>query len=64
MPPVNPVCPECGISLVGIDPIGHSLVHFPEYLDPAKSSKKARKHQELILKGGVTQAEYEKAKED
>lgn len=63
MTPINAVCPECGISLDGKDLVGHSLVHFPEYLDPAKSSKKARKHQELILKGGVTVAEYEKGKE-
>ena len=63
MTPINAVCPECGISLEGIDLVGHALVHFPEYLDPAKSSKKARNHQTLLLKGGVTVADYVKGKE-
>lgn len=54
------VCPECGRDLMGLDVEGHSLTHYPEYLDPAKSSKEARKRQQLLLKGGVTREEYQK----
>lgn len=57
------VCPECGINLDGFDLIGHALVHFPEYLDPAKASKKARKYQALILAGGVSPDEFTTGKE-
>ena len=63
MPINDKVCPECGVSLADKDPIGHALTHFPNFLDPAKSSIKARKHQELIINGGVTVAEYAKGKE-
>lgn len=62
--PVKPtllVCPECGVSMAGLDYHAHALTHFPEYLDPVKSSKLAIKRQKAILAGGVTQAEYEKA---
>lgn len=51
------VCPECGVPLDGIDLRAHSLTHWPEYLDPARSSKKARVRQERLSMGGVT-AEY------
>lgn len=56
------VCPECGRDLAGLDVEGHSLTHFPEYLDPAKSSREARRRQQLLLKGGVTREEYQKMK--
>jgi hypothetical protein len=52
------VCPECGFELVKIDLMAHALEHWPEYLDPAKSSKLARIRQEKLLKGGVTYDEY------
>lgn len=58
MSPDIKVCPECGIDLSDRDLIGHALVHFPEYLDPAKSSKGARKNQALILAGGVSPKAY------
>lgn len=57
------VCPECGISLETTDPVGHSLSHWTEYLDPAKSSVEARKRQKLTLAGGVTEKEYQKMHE-
>lgn len=47
------VCPECGVSMDGVDPAGHSLSHYPDYLDPSKSSKLAIKRQKLIQAGGV-----------
>ncbi len=56
----NLVCPECGVSMKGLDPEGHSLTHYPEYLDPAKSSKEARKRQKQILAGGVPLEVYQK----
>lgn len=60
------VCPECGKDLTGLDLIGHSLTHFPEYLDLAKSSKLARERQKQLLAGGVTKEAFDKAhkKED
>ncbi len=51
-------CPECGINLKGIDTHAHSLEHWPDYLDPAKSSKEARKRKALLDAGGVTKGEY------
>lgn len=53
------VCPECGKAMTGLDPYGHALSHFPEYLDPAKSSKLAIKRQKQILAGGVTLEVYQ-----
>lgn len=53
------VCPECGISLSGLNISAHALTHWPEYLNPATSSKLARKRQALTLAGGVTAAQYE-----
>lgn len=58
--PTGKVCPECGVSLDDLDVVGHSLTHYPEYLDPAKSGKDARNRQQLLLKGGVTVDEYNK----
>jgi len=52
------VCPECGKDMSKLDPEGHSLEHFPEYLDPARSGKLAIKRQKLILAGGVPLAQY------
>ncbi len=60
MPEISKVCPECGADMTHLDPEGHSLTHWPDYLDPAKSSKEARRRQALTLKGGVTQAEFDK----
>lgn len=57
------VCPECGVELEGRNLIAHALSHYPEYLDPAKSSKKARERQKLILAGGVTKLQYLKTQE-
>ncbi len=54
------VCPECGKPLHDQNLRGHMLSHFPEYLDPAKSSKLAIKRQKQILDGGVTLAVYQK----
>ena len=51
-------CPECGLALDGIDVIAHALTHYPEYLDPARSSKQARDNQKLLLDGGVTFEAY------
>jgi hypothetical protein len=51
-------CPVCGVVLTKLDVEAHARRHFPAYLDPAKSSKEARKRQALLLKGGVTMAEY------
>jgi len=55
------VCPECGINFAHIDHIAHGLEHWPEYLDPAKSSNEARKRQKLTMAGGVSLAEYLKS---
>lgn len=57
------VCPECGVVLKGLNIVAHSLTHFPEYLDPAKSSKLARERQKKLLAGGITRAEYKKSQE-
>lgn len=57
------VCPECGISLEGVDYHAHSLSHWPDYLDPAKSSKEARKRKGLLDAGGITPSEYAKLRE-
>lgn len=56
------VCPECGVDMNNLDPEGHSLSHYPEYLDPAKTSVTARNHQRLILAGGVPKSAYLAAK--
>jgi len=58
------VCPECGRNMEGLDPEGHSLVHYPEYLDPATSGKRAKVIQAKILAGGVTPDEYAKLHEE
>lgn len=58
MPEDVKVCPECGVELAGLDLEGHSLTHYPEYLDPAKSGKDAKNRQKLILAGGVSKADY------
>lgn len=58
MPETNLVCAECGVSMVGLDPHGHMLTHFPEYLDPAKSSKLSIKRQKQILAGGISKEQY------
>lgn len=60
MTDLDKVCPECGVILKDRNLAGHALSHFPEYLDPAKSTPLARKRQKLILEGGVTKAQYEK----
>lgn len=60
MPDVIKVCPECGVELKGYDLEGHSLTHYPDYLDPAKSSKMAMKRKAQLLAGGVTPDEYNK----
>ena len=52
------VCPECGIDMSTVDPVGHALSHYPEYLDPAKSGKLAIKRQAQILAGGVSRDVY------
>lgn len=52
------VCPECGVSLDGLNPVAHSLTHWNEYLDPAKSSKLARQRQALCNAGGVPYSQY------
>lgn len=58
------VCPECGKSLKGQNLFAHSLLHFPQYLDPAKSSKLAIKRQAQIIGGGVTREVYIKEHEE
>ncbi len=58
MPEPIKVCPECGKDMLVLDPVGHSLSHYPEYLDPARSSAKARERQKQILAGGVPQTVY------
>ncbi len=60
MPEIVKYCPECGADMSTLDPEGHALTHWPDYLDPAKSSKAARMRQLLTLNGGVTDAEYKK----
>lgn len=57
------VCPECGAVMSRLDPEGHALSHFPEYLDPAKSSPEARKRRTAILAGGVSPEVYAKIHE-
>jgi len=52
------VCPECGQPLDGFDVYAHSLAHWPEYQDPAKTSAEARKRQKELLSGGVTYDVY------
>lgn len=68
MPPDVPtndpfVCPECGAPMAGLDPVAHALSHYPEYLDPAKSGKEAKRNQALIRAGGVPLSAYENMKE-
>ncbi len=58
------VCPECGRDLFQVDKIAHALSHWPEYLDPAKSSKEARKRQAQLLAGGITQITFVKLHEE
>lgn len=55
---IGKVCPECGISLEGLNAKAHSFTHWPEYLDPARSSNLARVRQKQCNEGGVTPAEY------
>ena len=55
---VTLVCPECGADMSKLDPQGHSLSHYPDYLDPAKSSAGAKANQKRILAGGVRLSEY------
>ncbi len=57
------VCPECGVSLEGKDLQGHALSHYPDYLDPQKSSKVAIKRKAQLLAGGVSASEYQKSHE-
>lgn len=57
---VGKVCPECGASMATLDPYGHMLTHYPEFLEPAKSSKNARRNQKEILEGGVSVETYNK----
>lgn len=57
------VCPECGVDMTGLDPMGHSLSHYPDYLDPARSSKESRKRQAQIQAGGVSLEVYQKEHE-
>lgn len=64
MSEISKVCPECGVELEKYNLVGHALSHFPEYLDPAKSSPVARKRQKAILEGGVTKAQYLKEHEE
>lgn len=61
---LDKVCPECGISLVGVDYLAHAYTHWPEYLDPAKSSKEARKRQALLYGGGVSKAKYDEMRKE
>lgn len=58
MPDIKLVCPECGVDMAGVDPYAHMLVHYPEYLDPAKSGKLAKVRQAQIVNGGVPASEY------
>ncbi len=53
------VCPECGRVLAGQDVYAHALTHWPEYLDPGKSSREARNRQKALLNGGITLEAYE-----
>lgn len=52
------VCPECGADMSKLDPNGHSLTHWPSFLDPARSSVEARKRQEQTLAGGIPASEF------
>lgn len=54
----NKVCPECGADLSKFSLLGHMLTHYPEHLDPARSSKLAIKRQKQILEGGVSKETY------
>ncbi len=56
------VCPECGRDMAGLNPVGHALTHYPDYLDPARSSRKARAIKAKIESGGVTPEEFAKLK--
>lgn len=58
MPEEKRVCPECGVDMAKYDPYAHMLSHYPEYLDPARSSKLAIKRQAQIMAGGVSLAQY------
>jgi len=42
-------CPECGIDLTGIDPIKHSLVHWPERLPRDPQYALARLRQSRLI---------------
>lgn len=54
------ICPVCGVDLTGLNLFGHMLSHYPEFLDPAKSSALAIKCQKLLLAGGVTPDQFKK----
>lgn len=64
MAETNRVCPECGIDLAGRDVMAHSLTHWPEVLDPAKSSVQARKRKASLEKGGVTAGEFNRSQKE
>ncbi len=57
----NKVCPECGAKLASLDLHGHYLSHYPDYLDPQKSSAIALKRAKQLLNGGVSPEEFAKA---
>lgn len=48
-------CPECGISLEGIDINAHAAAHWPDYVDDRHHSPEARKRRAAMLKAGARQ---------
>jgi hypothetical protein len=42
-------CPECGISLDGIDIAAHASNHWPPYIDPNHLSREAKQRQRAML---------------
>ena len=61
---VKYVCPECGCAMEGLNPDAHALSHWPDFLEPNKSSRQARKRQTQVKRGGVTMEEYNKEREE
>jgi len=44
----NEICPECGADLTNLDPVGHSLDHWPERIPDYPETRQARRRQHIL----------------
>lgn len=42
-------CPECNVSMVGRDPVGHALSHWPEHIPEISETLQARQRKAQLL---------------